>query len=364
MSWIPLAWAIFQEFEFGCRSTSGLRRTADDRRMIASAIYSCFCRTACLNKPNPKYLGPVTQMPTPTLSLFTSVVTIITAPLAIVSVFWAYKTLKDGAAQMKLMKDMLLKTEALVESATQTAEASSKQMRLAEANLERAQEISNALTTKFDGIFPNYLPHLAQLIAQSQRFVRILGPVAPHGAYSQPDLWERIHIAIRQKVNEQHDRKLKPSEPPYQAILVYSDEENRLKNYRRQYENLKDEARWTNWKKDNRDLLCRYLSDDLVPEIENMTLDGFLRFRCQRDADEIKHTFKNFICCPGSEVYAFFCWITDAGAIFSFKTEDQEGHYHGSAIFTKDPHLLQALDATFTACMKRTKIGRDLQLRH
>ncbi len=262
------------------------------------------------------------------------VLAVLSTGLAVWSIFMARRSIRDG-------KELERETR---------------------ENLDMSKSIADALSTRSIDRFPKYLPNVAQLIAESKRFLWVLAIVPSHGSFTAPEAWGEIQLAIHKKRVEYDSSK-----DAFQSVLVYGGETCRRETYRLAHSDLQGNSeKWETWKQDHHAALQHFLRGRSTESVlATLLLDEYIAMRLQEDEAAVQHVYKDmggFTCCVGNEMYPFYCWITDAGAIFSIKTEDEQGNYLGSAVYTRDAALVKALRGTFEACLRRSVGGREVQL--
>jgi hypothetical protein len=218
------------------------------------------------------------------------------------------------------------------------------------------KNIINSLTTRFEGDFPHYLPKIAEVIPRAKRRLLILGVIPTHGAYTKTDAWLKIQDALEDKMKEQERLQRNCEGKIFTAILVYASERARENNYNKSFSKfIADENEWQDWKKNrvNRQQLGRYLEHATrgnriqTTDIESLSIPELRKIRLDHDERSLVDVYEHFDKHVKDEIFPLFCWITDDEAVFSFKTEDPDGHYNGGGIYTRDPKLIETLVATF-----------------
>ncbi len=267
--------------------------------------------------------------------------------LTVISLVFAVLALKDGRRLSEKLEESAKLNETNMRGMIASLDVAGKVSR---ASLDKAEEITKSLTTRFIGHFPEYLPEIARLIDQSKRFLWILATVPSHGLFTDPNGWEEISLAIR--------RKLHVADPSFQAILVHGTDEKVRENYEDLYSTLSFGGNsWESWRDNQRSKIAALTKSATSPDrTMELTFDSFLKARVSQDMNELKSTYRDVSCYAGDQIYPLYCWITDAGAIFSVRTENQqEGAYSGSAVLTRDPYLMDALRTTFEGWLQRTE---------
>jgi hypothetical protein len=208
-------------------------------------------------------------------------------------------------------------------------------------NQRELEKISQSLSTKVIGIFPNYLDRLAELISSAENSVRIMCAYPQHGAFSCPDGWSKLEGAIREVIRNDE----------IGVELVFSSSRVRLENDREQFhEALSD---WDSWKNRNSRQLSVYFqknsggvntSDYHSPQDLKTCEDWFqLQELCEQNALAVWRGWDGLLdITEVDELMPVFVWIRDDNeAIFVLMSYEQSAVSY--AFYTCDAGLVGAL---------------------
>lgn len=163
---------------------------------------------------------------------------VLSLVLAIISLYYAIKAVKDGRELVATMKVVNENGNALAQRLeTIGADAAKQSLRLESIGkdatthsqgLERQavdlQQIGKSLSTRHLGHFPNYLPTVAEVIGRAANRLHIMCSVIAHGNFTAPEHWVRIRRAIEDASD--HDTDIR--------LITYTDE-RRQRQFTQQY---------------------------------------------------------------------------------------------------------------------------------
>jgi hypothetical protein len=141
-----------------------------------------------------------------------------------------------------------------------------KQYRDAKSQTSKLLSISDALSTKYLGRFPEYFPELARIITRAKHEILILSIFPTHGVFRAPENWLHVKHAIESALS----RKVHVS-------CVFSNPANRRAFLENQF--AKEKLDWANWKAQSeyvgrlKQLKQRIKGSD---DIQNLTFEEFL----------------------------------------------------------------------------------------
>jgi hypothetical protein len=196
-----------------------------------------------------------------------------------------------------------------------------------------------ALSTRYLGQFPDYLPVVQEVIRNTRHSLKILAGVPSHGSFSKADDWISIENELK---------KLKFRRSPCEAILLYTDKDGRSIDYKTVHRGLVDPGDWHEYRSNHWALIKSFLGNAVpVKDPKDLTLDQWIDLRLKHDEDVVSKVYGHFKLCPGKTIYPIFCWIGDSEAVFSLKAEDNKAHYMAAGFYTRDGHILETLRSTF-----------------
>jgi hypothetical protein len=135
-----------------------------------------------------------------------------------------------------------------------------------ETQLRQLESIQKALTTRFIGPFPDYIPRIVSLIESAEKEIIIFCDVPAYGCFRAHDHHVKYRQAIERKILDNDKKSIQ---------LTFLNEEWRLRALLEQYPFEGDE--WNKMKKDKGHLLAEFLvhyGDENTSE--TLTKDTFL----------------------------------------------------------------------------------------
>lgn len=202
--------------------------------------------------------------------------------------------------------------------------------------------VSQSLSTRFLGQYPDYLPEISALLGRARREIRIVCPVPIHGAYSQPIYW----LDIEQKLEKFLIQK-EIGLSSINIIAVFSDECCRRRMIDMQFPDAK--RNWEKWcaNTDNRRSVKAF-SDRFGNGISIESFDGFADVLECADHHEILNTYKGADVVEIDHLPTIYMWVCDQReAVFCIPSTIST--FVAAGFWTSDQGLVRALVDTHKA---------------
>ncbi len=207
---------------------------------------------------------------------------------------------------------------------------------------ELMDRISQSVSTKVIGPFPEYLETLSEILAGAKSSLCIVCPYPEHACFSCPDHYPAYEAALMAALRNSD----------MSVSMSVTTGELRLKHDREQFHVAHD--KWDNWVKDNRTKLDLYYNrhSGTATNVQKLSsIDGLKsaedwhRFQeaCEQAAlARWKDADGKFELTECSEIMPIFIWIVDGKeAVFTIMGYDENGL--GYAVHTLDKGLVDAL---------------------
>ncbi len=209
----------------------------------------------------------------------------------------------------------------------------------------KLRHISDALSTKYLGTFPEYVPRIGELIGKTKRELLVLCTIPTHAVFSAYDDWLSIKHAI-EKVQKQ-DHKVKVS-------CVFSSAEVRRSFLVDQFHDAK--ADWKTWKSNylNSSRLEIFLSTfGKGRGIAESTFETFIDLFESAGNEALASTYKGAELLEVPYRPSLYMWVVDGKeAVFGMST--LAPMYISEAFSTNDPKLIDALIKMHLDCRHKS----------
>jgi hypothetical protein len=234
--------------------------------------------------------------------------------LAIVALYLAFKHERNLARE--------------VDSVQELKDALAKQ-------IGHIDEIRNSLPTKREGMFPDYLPKITSMLAESKHTIVICCDYPAYGSFSAPDIFFEYEQTLARELND----------PKKKVKVAFLNEKVRHKRVDDDFLR-RNPAEWAAWKKKESDKLATYLvHTDRKVDVETLSSPDFVTMINEEDQRLLEHWFKlademQFLdkMCP-----IYFWLVDDEQAVFAIPDLRARAVEHG--FYTCDPHLIAGLRA-------------------
>jgi hypothetical protein len=240
--------------------------------------------------------------------------------IAIVAIYLAFKHERDLAREVRSVQEL---------------------KKALEVQVGHIGEIRNSLPTKREGMFPDYLPKITSMLAESKHTIVICCDYPAYGSYSAPGIFFKYEQTLERQLND----------PKKKVKVAFLDEAVRQKRVDADFL-LTEPAHWVAWKKKEGAKLLTYLAHtDRKITVETLTSPEFVAMindEDQRLIDHWRHLADDIELldrmCP-----IYFWLVDDEQAVFAIPDLRARAVEHG--FYTCDPHLiagLQAIGARYT----------------
>jgi len=194
--------------------------------------------------------------------------------------------------------------------------------------------ISNALSTQYLGIFPEYFPQLSRLIESAKHEVLIACTLPVHGIFSNPDGWLSMKHALESALAPSHNIKIR---------CVFSDYLSQQARLIDQYKQAFTD--WDSWlsHSDNTGRI-RYFLEKFGNgmTIKELKPDIFIKLIMTASIDELKTTLIRAEIFQINYRPPVYMWIADSKeAIFAIPTTTP--YFQAQAFWTTDARLISSL---------------------
>lgn len=199
-------------------------------------------------------------------------------------------------------------------------------------------DIAGAVSTRYLGTYPGYLPQLVTLLGRVESELLLCSAIPVHGAFRAPDQWL--------KMKQQLERILHSPERPH-VTAVFADKFSRRDHLVGQFK--AELADWDRW---------RCVPENVVrikefaerfgysKSIESMSSDNFIDLIELSAQENIQSTFRGAKIFYSNSRHPLHIWIADRkAAIFAFPVIAP--HFVVHAFWTSDDKLIAALVDTF-----------------
>ena len=192
--------------------------------------------------------------------------------------------------------------------------------------------ISNALSTRYLGTFPEYFPQLNDLIKSAKHELLILSTIPAHGAFSDHEGWLKekhaLEIALNHKVR---------------IACIFADALKRQENRNNQFRDAI--ANWSAWRSDptNATRLQHIVEKfDDSGSIQELTVERFFNLLEKASIEELKTTYRGAEVTEINSRPPLHMWVADGDkAIFVISTTRRS--HIAQAFWTTDARLINAL---------------------
>jgi len=234
--------------------------------------------------------------------------------IAIVAIYLAFKHERDLAREVRSVQEL---------------------KKALEIQVGHIGEIRNSLPTKREGMFPDYLPKITSMLAESKHTIVICCDYPAYGSYSAPSIFFKYEQTLERQLDN----------PKKKVKVAFLDEGVRHKRVEADFL-ITDPAEWEAWKKKEGPKLITYLAHtDRKITVEALTSPEFVTMINSEDqrllehwchlADEMQLLDK---MCP-----IYFWLVDDEQAVFAIPDLRSRAVEHG--FYTCDPHLIAGLRA-------------------
>ena len=194
--------------------------------------------------------------------------------------------------------------------------------------------ISNALSTKYLGTFPEYMPYVGNLIERAKRELLIICTMPTHGVFSVHEMWLSMKHAIEMALLPDHK---------VMVSCVFANAATRRTFLEAQFRVAK--ADWSTWRSNpaNASRLQYFLKKfGRGGDIQELTFDGFLNLFDSAANEEFTTTYKGAEVLEVNYRPPLYMWVVDGKeAIFGISTTTPS--YIAEAFWTADARLINAL---------------------
>lgn len=220
---------------------------------------------------------------------------------------------------------------ALVLACFQTWEAR-KQTKGLKSQSDALILITDSLSTRYLGPFPDYLTAVSELIKTARTELNIINGNPTPAYFSAPSIWLDYIQAIERKVRS-----------GVSVRLICTDESQRRQRLEQQFPSSQQE--WDKWAADRHSEVAEFLRFR-YPEIKVAELDyrKFLDLLQSTQRDLLRESFKlnGVDVLEVNQIVPVQVWIADrARAVFSIQTLRPNELSHG--LYTSDPRFVNAL---------------------
>jgi hypothetical protein len=199
---------------------------------------------------------------------------------------------------------------------------------------KKLSSISDSLSTRYLGEFPEYLPQIANMLLRAKQDISIVCAISCHGVFTSPDGWLFIKQAIETALGI--NNKINVS-------CVFTDKHIIRSISKNQYQEAF--SNWKNWclNHDNmikiQHFVNKFGSDQ---QIEKLSIEDFLDLIEKAATETSRTTYKGAKIIEVNFRPPLYMWIVDGKeAIISIPTTVP--NYCAQAFYTTDARLLTAL---------------------
>ena len=213
--------------------------------------------------------------------------------------------------------------------------ASLFQWREANRQAQTLSLISDSLSTKYLGAFPDYLPQVSGLLAKATSEILIVSTTPVHGIYSRYDQW----LAIR------HALETALASTNVKVKCIFSDAAHYSAMLDGQFRTA--ERDWENWRLDPNEkariiTLFRKYGKEAVKDVSGLEFRDFIETQKKSSEIELETTYKGAEILRIPHNLPLSMWIVDRKeAIFTAATTVPV--YFAEAFWTADARLIAAL---------------------
>jgi hypothetical protein len=226
---------------------------------------------------------------------------------------------------------LVLAILALIFAWFQTREARQQTNRL-KSHSEALVLITESLSTRYLGPFPEYLTVVNDLIKSARTELHIVNGNPTPAYFSAPSTWLDYIQAIERKVRS-----------GVSVHLICMGDALRRQRLEQQFPSSKDE--WDRWIPDNLSKLKEFLRfrySNKKPE--ELDYAAFLDLLQVTQRDILKEKFQGVEISEVDQIVSVQVWIADkAQAVFAIQTSPTNALSHG--LYTSDPRFVNALHA-------------------
>ena len=212
------------------------------------------------------------------------------------------------------------------------------QFRLARKQRNDLRKISDSMSTRYLGSFPDYLHHVVNLLDSAESSIEIIVGNPTPAYFSSKKIWVSYKQVIERKAHDDLD-----------ITIICSSEEQRKKRLLMQFPTNEDE--WLNWIPKYSDILDEFLRNS------NINLSG----TCNSQAElldlliavqnrELCNTFKigSINLREVNSLISVQVWIVDKSqAIFAIQTQTASNSAMSYGLHTADAQFVKALRCMF-----------------
>ncbi|MGD2087063.1 MAG: hypothetical protein PVH61_12850 [Candidatus Aminicenantes bacterium] len=204
----------------------------------------------------------------------------------------------------------------------------------ARAQTVKLDNISESLSTRFIGPFPDYINEINRILANARSKVSIACDVPSFVAFSDPDAWFTYQKNIEKKIRAGINME-----------ITFLDKDLRKKTYRDQFKQAR--LFFSKWvQSDNiQDRMRAYIRCHPTAKEEPQCYEDFERSLEENDDDLILRFFSHTsLVETGIPLFNYFWIVDNIQAVFAIPTAvEPKGGFVTHGFYTEDPRLIAAL---------------------
>ena len=191
--------------------------------------------------------------------------------------------------------------------------------------------ISNALSTRYLGEFPDYLLEIGSLMFRAKKEILIVSAIPCNGVFSSPDAWIRQKHAIELALNQEIEIKCVFAKKEYYMALIQDQFNEAFKN-------------WDNWcnESTNKLKIHKFVKSYSENGSEDISQTDFVDSFEKAALAEMQSTYRNAKKIEVDQRPPMYMWIIDGKeAIFAVTTTIPS--FSSEAFYTTDARLIKSL---------------------
>lgn len=189
--------------------------------------------------------------------------------------------------------------------------------------------ISNSLSTRYLGQFPDYFPDVIDVIKSANKELKVVCTIPIHGVYSKRDGW----LGTKHELENAENRGVS-------VFCVFADRTNREDFLKRQFPNAV--AQWSTFRTNNLQKIEIFLKSHGSGTIDALSSNGFFDLFDKAAATELNTTYKSATVKEVAYRPSVYMWIADEkSAVFAISSTAPA--FFAEAFRTTDTKLIQSL---------------------